>query len=143
MAHVSTHWTLAALLAAACFGGCTQADLRLADEIAAGYGLEPGEPVVEKTGEGYDIKYADVMRDIHAARGGRRASTWYTAPRFGLHPGDRPEGGVPWNFPWPGGLGVAPGPELEFGSGEDIPDEPPAPEPAPEPAAPRPPVSDR
>ncbi len=145
MALAPKHWTLtAALAAAACFGGCTQADLRLADSIAEGWGLEPGEPVVETTGKGYDINYADVMRDIAASRGGRRASTWYTAPRFGLHAGDEPAGGVPWNYPWPGGMG-GPGPDGEgptFAWPEaDAPE--PKPEAAPPSVLPTPPVSDR
>lgn len=98
------YWVLTgALVAAACFGGCTKADLRYADSVAEEYGFEPREPVVVDTGERYDISYADVMRDLAASRGGRRDSGWSTVPRFGVHPGDAPAAGVPWNFPWPGG----------------------------------------
>lgn len=98
-----TYWMLTGALAAAtCLGGCTQGDLRFADSIAEEWGFEPGEPVVVDTGEGYDIEYGAVMRDIAASRGGRRDSAWSTVPRFGIHPGDSPAAGVPWNFPWPG-----------------------------------------
>lgn len=131
----TTHWTLgAALIAAVAFGGCTKADLRLADEIAADFGLEPGEPVVVETGEGYDINYADVMRDIEASRGGRPSMAWATVPRFGIHPGDQPAAGAPWNFPWAGGF-IEPGPDGR-GPVFDWPaDEAPAPAPPAPPAS--------
>ncbi|MHC5019060.1 MAG: hypothetical protein ACYTGX_02890 [Planctomycetota bacterium] len=132
------HWIwIAGLAAAVGFGGCTKADLRLADEIAEDWGFEPGEPVVVETGEGYDISYAEVMRHLGAIRGDGRPPMGAMTPRFGLHPGDSPAAGAPWNFPWAGGA-MEPGPDGRGPVFEWPADEAPefGPIPAPDPDAP-------